>query len=162
MRVLCLVLMMSAPAAFAAEFDADTYYANAGAVTGLCRAVMTPADASAEVTRQFEGLCDCAMSGIMALNTKAANAPFLAVWADIARWRAANDPSDLDAVYARADAAIYTHYRDMKAGKAEMQRYGDIAITLTQICSHGYASSGLEPPDFSAAAFYDGFPRKPD
>lgn len=161
MRVLCLAVLLGSTA-LAAGSEKDVYFANAGAVTDLCRSVMTPPDAAPDVTRQFDGLCDCMMSGILALNTTEANTPFLAVWAEIARWRTENDPSDVDAVQAKWDAAIYVHYRDMAKGKAELGRYADTAVTLTQICSDGFAASGMAPPDFSAYAAYEGFSRKPD
>ena len=50
----------------------------------------------------------------------------------------------------------------MQKGRAEMGRYGEMAITLTQICSDGFAASGMRPPEFTAHAAYEGFSRKPD
>lgn len=162
MRALVLGILLAPVALAAGPFDKDVYFANAGAVTELCRSAMTPPDADAAATQEMAGLCDCAMSGLLALNPMERNAPFLAVWADVASWRAGGDPSDLNAANAAIDGAVYARYRDMQKGKAEMRHYGDMAVTLTQVCSDGFAASGRAPPEFSAFAFQDGFSRKPD
>ena len=68
MRVLCLAVLLGS-AALADDPQKDIYFANAGEVTDLCVSVMTPPGATPDVRREFVGLCDCGMSGLLALNT---------------------------------------------------------------------------------------------